>query len=152
MPNIILLAGPNGAGKSTAAPYLLAPETTFLNADDIARELKAHGARERVDIEAGRLLLQQLDALERAGADIAVETTLASRSLAPRIARLRVNGYRFHLLFLWLPSNELAADTWRLYENSRLGKPRLIASGGTRVRDAALWERIRRSHGEQRAD
>jgi len=46
-------------------------------------------APERVAVEAGRILLRRLDELARAQASFAFETTLASRSFAPWIARLR---------------------------------------------------------------
>jgi len=38
----------------------------------------------------------------------AFETTLASRSFAPWLRKLRASGYRVHLVFLWLPSVDLA--------------------------------------------
>ncbi len=111
MPDLFVIAGPNGAGKSTAAPLLIGQRLgirEFVNADVIAAGLSAF-APERVAIEAGRIMLRRLDELVDAGADFAFETTLASRSFAPWIARLRAErGYRFHLAFLWLPSPEMA--------------------------------------------
>ena len=104
MPQIVILAGLNGAGKSTAASELLSPEITFLNADEIAKGLPALSSAAR-GVQAGRLLLSQLDDLQSRRQDIAIETTLASRTLAPRIARLQREGYRF---YLWLPSPDLA--------------------------------------------
>lgn len=109
-PQVIVLAGPNGAGKSTAAPTLIGETlgiTEFVNADVIAQGLSAFG-RDAVAIDAGRIMLQRLDELAQARADFAFETTLASRSFAPRIRSLIRNGYRFRLVFLWLPSPELA--------------------------------------------
>ena len=107
-PQIILIAGPNGAGKSTTAPVLVPPGTEFINADDIATNLRANATESRnPDVLAGRLLLQRMDELEAQHANIAVETTLASRSLAPRIARLREKGYLFSLFYIWLPAPEL---------------------------------------------
>ncbi len=94
MPQIVILAGPSGAGKSTAASELLSPEITFLNADEIAKGLPALPSAAR-DVQARRQ-------------DIAIETTLASRTLAPRIERLQHEGYRFLLYFFWLPSPEMA--------------------------------------------
>ena len=105
MPQIVILAGPNGAGKSTAAAGLLSQEIAFLNADEIAKGLPLSSGR---DVQAGRLLLAQLEELQFQGRDIAVETTLASRTLAPRIERLQREGYRFCLYFFWLPSPEMA--------------------------------------------
>ncbi len=111
MPDLVVIAGPNGAGKSTAAPLLVGERLgikEFVNADVIAAGLSAF-ASERVAVEAGRLMLRRLDELAAAGADFAFETTLASRSFAPWIARLkRERGYRFHLYFLWLPAAEMA--------------------------------------------
>lgn len=109
MPDLVVIAGPNGAGKSTAEPRLIGSKlgiAEFVNADVIAAGLSAH-APESVAIEAGRIMLKRLDELAAAGASFAFETTLASRSFAPRIVRLRrERGYRFHLLYLWLPDPE----------------------------------------------
>lgn len=111
MPNLIVLAGPNGAGKSTVAPVLL-QETLrineFVNADAIAQGLSAFNP-EKVAFQAGRIMLKRLEELANQGADFAFETTLASRTFAPWIANLRQQtGYVFHLIFLWLPSPEMA--------------------------------------------
>mgnify|MGYP003820613589 FL=1 len=46
--------------------------------------------------------------------DFAFETTLASRSLAPWLERLIAGGYRMHLVYLWLPSAELAVQRVRI--------------------------------------
>lgn len=117
----MILGGPNGAGKSTAAPSLLRDTlavTEFVNADTIARGLSAFDP-DAVAITAGRFMLARLDALEGARADFAVETTLASRSLATRIERLRDAGYRVHVVFLWLPSADMAVA--RVRERVRSG-------------------------------
>jgi len=109
-PQVIVLAGPNGAGKSTSAPTLIAETlgiTEFVNADVIAQGLSAF-RRDSVAREAGRIMLTRLDELGRRRADFAFETTLASRTFAPRIAALRRAGYQFHPIFLWLPSADLA--------------------------------------------
>lgn len=117
-PLVAVLAGPNGAGKSTAASTLLPDELPFLNADEIAKSLPGYPSQ-GADIEAGRILLQSLDDLERRHASFAMETTLASRSLAPRIARLRRSGYLFHLIYVWTPSAEFSIQ--RVAERVRLG-------------------------------
>lgn len=107
MPNLFVIAGPNGAGKSTSAPKLLTGPrrvAAFVNADDIA-------VSENVgEIEAGRIMLRRLDDLARRRQDFAIETTLASRSLRPRIEALREAGYFFHLTYVWLPSADMAVQ------------------------------------------
>jgi predicted ABC-type ATPase len=108
-PQAIVIAGPNGSGKSTCAALLLPEGFIFINADMIAQELS--GQRGAIaDLQAGRKLLDLLDDLECQKADFAVETTLATVKLAPRIDRLRGLGYQTHLIFFWLPTAELAVE------------------------------------------
>jgi predicted ABC-type ATPase len=107
---VVVLSGPNGAGKSTAAPSLLKGRLSvdqFVNADEIARGL-AGFAPETAAIPAGRIMLTRLRELAAARADFAFESTLASRSFARWLESLTSGGYRFHLVFLWLPSADLA--------------------------------------------
>lgn len=121
IPLVVVIAGPNGAGKSTMAPRLLQQAlavTEFVNADTIATGLSAFRP-ESVAIAAGRVMLTRLRALADARADFAFETTLASRSFAPWLARLRASGYRVHLAFLSLPDADLAVA--RVAERVRQG-------------------------------
>jgi predicted ABC-type ATPase len=108
-PHVVVIAGPNGAGKSTLARLLLPEGMSFVNADEIAKMLPASAANNK-DLVAGRLLLLRLDELAAERRSFALETTLSSRSLAPRLAGLRNDGYRFTLIFLWLPSADLALE------------------------------------------
>lgn len=106
-PKAVIIAGPNGSGKSTAATRLLPPEMPFINADNIAQELT--GLRgTSADINAGRVLLERVDRLQRERQDFGFETTLATKMLARRVASWRASGYRVHLLYVWLPSDDLA--------------------------------------------
>ena len=108
--NVVLLAGANGAGKSTAGPSILNDSlgiTEFVNADTIAAGLSAFDPQASA-IAAGRIMLHRLEALASQRRDFAFETTLAGRSLARWIERLSNRGYRSHVFFLWLPSEELA--------------------------------------------
>ncbi len=109
-PSLIALAGPNGAGKSTTGPALLKDTlgvTEFVNADLIAQGLSPF-APETAAVAAGRIMLDRMRDLARRRASFAFETTLAGRAYAPWIKGLIDGGYRFHLVFLWLPSPELA--------------------------------------------
>jgi predicted ABC-type ATPase len=120
-PTVVVLAGPNGAGKSTSAPTLLRGQLRvdeFVNADTIARGLSAF-APDSAAIDAGRVMLRRLQQLAGQRRSFAFETTLASRSFAPRITSWIEGGYSFHLVFLWLPSAELALA--RVRERVRLG-------------------------------
>jgi predicted ABC-type ATPase len=109
-PQVVVLAGPNGAGKSTSAPSILRDALgvdEFVNADVIARGLSGFEP-ERAAMAAGRIMLARLRELARQRTTFAFETTLASRSFAPWLAELIGTGYQFHLVFLWLPSPDMA--------------------------------------------
>ncbi len=116
-PQFIIIAGPNGAGKSTSATTLLPHGMPYINADEIAKRLRE--AAPASDIEAGRQLIREWEEYESRLDDFAIETTLASRSLGPRIARLQTKGYRFRLIYFWLPDVELAIE--RVAERVRQG-------------------------------
>jgi predicted ABC-type ATPase len=111
-PSVILLAGPNGAGKTTSAPRLLKGSlgvSEYVNTDVIAQGLSGF-APERAALEAAEIMLSRLRTLARQRVSFAFETTLASRSFSPWIQGLIKEGYRFHVVFLWLPSADLAVD------------------------------------------
>ena len=55
-------------------------------------------------------MLGRLDELAAQRQDFAIETTLASRSLRPRIEALRDAGYFFHLTYVWLASADMAVQ------------------------------------------
>ncbi|MGA2185668.1 MAG: zeta toxin family protein [Bryobacteraceae bacterium] len=121
MPNVIIIAGPNGAGKTTAAPFLLQRAfavTEFVNADFIAQGISVFhpGA---AAMEAGRVMLKRLRELAEERVDFAFETTLASRSFAPWIVKLKAAGYEFYVDYLWVPSADLAVA--RVAERVALG-------------------------------
>src|SRR5579859_2573799 len=110
VPIVVVLAGPNGAGKTTTSRSVLQGALgvqEFVNADTIAVGLSAFNP-EQAAMAAGRIMLARLQALAEQRASFAFETTLASRSFAPWLRQRRAEGYRFHLIFLSLPSPELA--------------------------------------------
>lgn len=120
-PKVIIIAGPNGAGKSTLAPYLLKDAfglLEYVNADTIALGLSAFSP-ESVAFEAGRIMLKRLHDLAETRESFAFESTLASRSYVRWIAKLKNQGYGFHLIYLWLRSPELAVE--RVRERVRMG-------------------------------
>src|SRR3990170_3180894 len=120
-PGVVVLGGPNGAGKSTAAPRLLRGSLKveeFVNADTLAQGLSLFRPQD-VAMDAGRIALARLDALESQRKSFAFEATLASQGLARRLERLKGRGYLVHIVYLWLPDVELALA--RVAERVRAG-------------------------------
>ena len=114
----IIIGGGNGSGKSTSAVLVLPGVIPYINADEIAKGLpEVEG--ENKDARASRILINAMDEHEARREDFAIETTLASRSLAPRVRRLQQGGYEFQLLFFWLNSPEL--NIQRVAERVRSG-------------------------------
>ena len=108
-PLVVVIAGPNGAGKSTMAPRLLRDAlavSEFVNAHPIAIGLSAFRP-ESVAMTAARVMLARLKSLAAAGTDFAFETTLASRTFAPRLRRLRASG----IASIW-PFCRCLVPTW----------------------------------------
>ncbi len=117
-----MLAGANGAGKTTAAPRLLKGLLTveqYVNADTIARGLAGFNPDDAA-LAAGRLMLDRARELVSRRLNFAIETTLAGRSLAAWLRdTVHPSGYESHLVYLWLPSVEVAVA--RIQARVRLG-------------------------------
>lgn len=133
-PNVYVVAGPNGAGKSTFARLFLpdyADCREFVNADLIAAGLSPFNP-ESLAIQAGRLMLERIEALARTRVDFGFETTLAGRGYLSLLRRLKEAGYRVHVFFLWLPSPEMALA--RVHER--------VLAGGHSVPDEVVRRRF----------
>jgi predicted ABC-type ATPase len=136
-PNVVILAGPNGAGKSTLAEPLLARTLGirhYVNADTLARGLSAFNSEEMA-VKAGKIMLAHLHDLAEQRANFAFETTLASRTFAPWIARLKKNRYQFHLFYVWVPSADFSVERVR----------RRVRLGGHGVPEETIRRRYQRS-------
>jgi predicted ABC-type ATPase len=140
MPEIIMVAGPNGAGKTTFADdYLrtIRADLSFLNADEIARSLRVPGiSSAHLDLQAGRKMLQRIDAFVAERKSFAFETTLASLAYAKKIPLWQEQGYAVVLFYLRLPS----------VDNSIQRVRKRVAAGGHDVPELVLRKRFDKSH------
>ena len=121
MKKILIIAGPNGAGKTTFAGEFLPKEADcleFVNADLIAAGLSPFQP-EKANFAAGRLMLERIDTLVKAGNSFALETTLATRTYLRLIPRWQQAGYQVILHFLKLPNADFAIR--RVDQRVRLG-------------------------------
>jgi predicted ABC-type ATPase len=108
----------------------------FVNADAIASGLSAFDP-EGAAMAAGRAMLARIRELADHRLSFAFETTLASRSFEPWLRRLIATGYRFQLVFLWLPSAEFAIR--RVRARVRLGGHDVPEETVRRRYDRGLW-------------
>jgi len=111
-PKIHIFAGPNGAGKTTFAREFLPHEAgcpVFVNADLIAEGISPFQP-EVAAVKAGRLMLEIMAEHLARRESFAFETTLSGLSYARQIPRWRADGYFVKLVFLSLPSAEMAID------------------------------------------
>lgn len=107
---IILIAGPNGAGKTTfSRSFIPATQTLvyFVNADLIASGLSPF-APELEAVQAGKLMLKQIDKLVSQNESFCLETTLAGKSYLHKIPHWQSLGYHVSLVFLTLPDAQTA--------------------------------------------
>jgi predicted ABC-type ATPase len=130
---IIILGGPNGAGKTSAAQVILPGKLglrEFVNADEIARGLSPFNP-EGVAFAAGRLMLQRMETLVRNRQSFAFETTCSGRGYVPLLRRCKADGWRVTLVYLWLPSPQLALER----------VARRVRAGGHRIPDDVVVRR-----------
>ncbi len=134
-PKIIIIAGPNGAGKTTFAREFLPNEAgcpVFVNADLIAAGLAPFGP-EAVALQAGRIMLQEIERHFLVRDSFAFETTLSGRTYLRQIGRWQKAGYRVKLLFLQLASAEEAI--------ARVAQR--VRQGGHNIPEAVIRRRFR---------
>ena len=136
-PTIFVIGGCNGAGKTTFAKEFLPKEVKclrFLNADEIARGISplkpSAGA-----IQAGRLLLVQIESSLRRRETFALESTLSGKTYIRLFRRARQLGYDIELHYLWLSSASQAVARVRLR----------VKQGGHHVPALQIRRRFKRS-------
>ncbi len=109
---ILIIAGPNGAGKTTFARSFLRKESEkmdFINADYIAHGLSPFSP-EAAAMKAGKLMLKELKDHAERSKSFALETTLSGQRYKTMIPKWKSLGYRIKLIFLSLPSVDIAIN------------------------------------------
>jgi predicted ABC-type ATPase len=136
MPNLYIIGGANGSGKTTVSLAILSTILgvfEYVNADAIAAGLSPFNP-ESTAIQAGRLMLERLQALSATATDFAFETTLAARSFVPFLLACKDRGYRINLIYFWLQSPDLAIER----------VARRVASGGHSISIEVIRRRYER--------
>ena len=132
-----IIAGPNGAGKTTFANEFLPIEVkclNFINADLIAQGLSPFEPR-RMAIEAGRIMIHQINECIRKEESFAFETTLSGRHYYRKISDWKKRHYEIIIYYLKLPSVEFAIERVRLR----------VSQGGHNIPEIDIRRRFDRS-------
>lgn len=137
MPYLYIIAGCNGAGKTTAS-FTILPEMLkckeFVNSDEIAKGLSPFNASNMaVAVEASRIMYKRIKELVALKETFAMETTLATRSVANLIREAQREGYYVTLLYFWLNTPELAVERVKMR----------VAAGGHNVPESTIHRRYR---------
>jgi predicted ABC-type ATPase len=137
VPNLYIISGCNGAGKTTAS-YAILPEMLncreFVNSDEIAKGLSPFNASTMaVAVEASRIMYKRIRELIEMAETFALETTLASRSIANLVKNAQSKGYSVTLLYFWLNTPDLAVERVK----------NRVAAGGHDVNELTVRRRYR---------
>jgi predicted ABC-type ATPase len=137
VPHLYIISGCNGAGKTTAS-YTILPEMLncreFVNSDEIAKGLSPFNASTTtVAVEASRIMYKRIRELIEVAETFALETTLASRSIAKLVENAQSRGYSVTLLYFWLNTPDLAVERVK----------NRVAVGGHHVSESTVRRRYR---------
>ncbi|OHT78134.1 hypothetical protein BKG69_15930 [Mycobacteroides chelonae] len=106
MKRLDLIVGPNGSGKTTFVTKFLAPllpESVFVNADEIAKQLWPDEDPAPRAYEAARIAQQTRQALINQGGPFIAETVFSHPSKLDLIRSAQAAGYIVRLLVLLVP-------------------------------------------------
>lgn len=104
----------------------------FVNSDEIAKGLSPFNADSiAVAVEASRIMYKRIKELIGAGETFAMETTLATRSVANLIREAQREGYYVTLLYFWLNTPDLAVERVKMR----------VAAGGHNIPEATIRRR-----------
>lgn len=133
--HLFIAAGPNGSGKTTfAREFLKQQNYTFLNADEIARELRPD-KMDAAKLSAGRVFFNRLWQNLDAGNNVLIESTLSGTYLERVMPKIVEHGYRVTIIFVFLEHPRMCIE--RIKER--------VIKGGHFVPDADVVRRFYRS-------
>ena len=106
MRTLYILAGANGSGKSTIAKELLPEENiTYVNADDIARELCPNDMQ-AARIQAGKEFFVKIKKMFEEQNSFAIESTLSGVGHIKIIETARKFGYKIVIIYVFVNNTD----------------------------------------------
>jgi predicted ABC-type ATPase len=99
-PIAYVLADPNGIGKTTANPYVIPSGVPYINADDIAKQLRERLPNTQTQELANAEAVERMNQFVVKKVDFAIESNLADNETWLFLSNLKRLGYAVHLYFL----------------------------------------------------
>jgi predicted ABC-type ATPase len=132
-----IIAGPNGSGKTTFATDFLPAEAeclNYINADLIAYGLSPFQP-DKMQVEAGRIMLHKIDEYVSKNMTFAFETTFSGKLYVEKIINWKSKGYEIIIYYLKLPSVDIAIERVKMR----------VERGGHNVPEKDIRRRFERS-------
>ncbi len=109
-PTIYVLAGANGIGKTSVNPFFIPKGVTYINADDIARQLRERLENVNVQELANAEALDLMNNFIAKRHDFAIETNLADMETWKFLMGIQLLGYTIHLNFFGISDVEVCVN------------------------------------------
>lgn len=109
-PIIFVLAGANGIGKTTVNPFFIPKGVPYVNADDIARQLRERLGEVNVQEIANAQAVERMNEFIAKRLDLAIETNLADTETWQFLKALKGLGYAIHLNFFCVSDVEVCVN------------------------------------------
>ena len=135
MKRLYILAGANGSGKSTIAAAILPAENiSYINADDIAKELCPSDLGS-VKIKAGKIFFDRTEECFKKQQSFAIESTLSGLGHIKIIKKAQSLGYSVVIAYVFVDSPQVCINRIKAR----------VKNGGHHVPDADVIRRYARS-------
>ena len=106
-PSLFILAGPNGIGKTTSFYDFIPQSTTFINADDIAKQLREKSGDVNIQEIANGEATKLMNDLIAQKASFGFETNLADNETWKFIENMQLIGYQIIVNFYCIDDIEI---------------------------------------------
>lgn len=105
-----MLAGANGIGKTSVNPFFIPKGVTYINADDIARQLRERLGDINVQELANSEAIEQMNRFIAKKQSFAIETNLADTETWQFLIGIQGLGYTVHLNFFSISDVEVCIN------------------------------------------
>ncbi len=127
-PVIHVLAGPNGVGKTTLNYFAIPDGVTYINADDIARQLRERMGNINLQEIANAQAIEQMNKFIERKESFAIETNLADLETWKFLMGVQKLGYYLQLYFFCVDDIAICNNriTYRVLQGGHFVNPQTV--------------------------